>query len=204
MHSQTESAPPIRSGFLILPPLHINTRADPWLPNETHMTIYVPQTIWKWHIVCSPSHSLAPSLGCSSWINAVKGLSNSSPLYYNPIGMQVRPHHLKGVKIKHILYKNYIHKTYKGICCSTLTSVPDLGNWSWSLLTCSSRLASLMGVNLFLAEIWQDLIFLCRYEEEQPNILAMALIVKPWLKSSSICPLVMSRVGLPHLPKICK
>lgn len=102
-------------------------------------------------------------------------------------------------KIKYILYLK-IDKTYRGIC-SMLTSEPDLGNWLWSLLTCSSRLASLMRVNLFLAEIWKDLIFLCRYEEEQPNILAMALTVKPWVRSSSSCPLVMSSTGLPRLPK---
>lgn len=65
-------------------------------------------------------------------------------------------------KIKYILYLK-IDKNYRGIC-SMLTSEPsDLGNWLWSLLTCSSRLASLMRVNLFLAEIWKDLIFLCRY-----------------------------------------
>lgn len=85
-----------------------------------------------------------------------------------------------------------------------LTSEPDLGNWLWSLLTCSSRLASLMGVNLFLAEIWIDFIFLCRYEEEQPNILAMALTVKPEVRSSSSCSLETSSAGLPGLPKTWK
>lgn len=141
MHSEIDSAQPIQYGSLIFPPVHRNPTADPWLPNETHMAIYVPETIRKGHIVCSPGHSLAPFLGCSSWINVVKDLSTSSPWYYNPISMQVHPYHLKGVRKKTIKtkYIKDLHKTKQGICCCMLTSEPDLGNLLWSLLTCSSR-----------------------------------------------------------------
>lgn len=165
------------------------------------MAIYVPQAVRKWHVVGSPCHSLTPSMGCSSWINPVQGLTL---LLCTTITMEICPHHLeagnfKTIKTQSILYKKYTHKTFTLIRCSILTSEPDLGNCVWSLLTCSSRSASQMIVNLFLADRVKALIFLWRNEEEQPNILAVALTVKPWL-SSPICSLVMSRAGLPRLP----
>lgn len=43
-----------------------------YLPYEMHMSIDVPQTVRKWDRVCASCDSIAPPLGCCSWVDSGK------------------------------------------------------------------------------------------------------------------------------------
>ena len=51
-----------------------------YIPDEFHMCIHMPQSIWTRHRVRPPSDGLSPSGRCTDWVNFNKRCSNSRSL----------------------------------------------------------------------------------------------------------------------------